>query len=81
MRGLCHLRARQDDPATGRFAALDPLGPAIGDPYVSACAYVNNNPVPLPSDNLRGFALDSAVGPACAVATTRTIDPPASLAR
>jgi hypothetical protein len=28
-----------------RFTALDPLGPAVGDPYVSAYAYVNYNPI------------------------------------
>jgi RHS repeat-associated protein len=34
--GLYHLRARQYDPGTGRFTALDPRSPAVGDPYVSA---------------------------------------------
>ena len=34
--GLDHLRARQYDPGTGRFTALDPVSPGVGDPYVSA---------------------------------------------
>lgn len=38
--GLYHLRARQYDPSLGRFTATDP----IDDPYVSAYAYVNNQP-------------------------------------
>ncbi len=39
-----HLRARDYDPATGRFSSTDPLAPAIADPYVSAYAYANNQP-------------------------------------
>jgi RHS repeat-associated protein len=42
--GLYHLRARQYDPSLGRFTATDPVSPAIHDPYVSAYAYVNNQP-------------------------------------
>jgi len=42
--GLYHLRARQYDPATGRFLQADPLAPSISDPYVAAYVYVNNRP-------------------------------------
>ncbi|MBI2776491.1 MAG: RHS repeat-associated core domain-containing protein, partial [Chloroflexi bacterium] len=43
--GLYHLRARAYDPTTGRFTAVDPVSPAVGDPYVGAYVYVRNNPV------------------------------------
>ena len=43
--GLYHLRARQYDPSTGRFTAVDPISPGVGDPYVGAYGYVGNNPV------------------------------------
>jgi RHS repeat-associated protein len=42
--GLSHLRARDYDPTTGRFTALDPIGQDIGDPYVSAYVYASNQP-------------------------------------
>jgi RHS repeat-associated protein len=42
--GLYHLRARQYDPATGRFLSTDPMAPRLDDPYVSAYVYVNNRP-------------------------------------
>jgi RHS repeat-associated protein len=42
---LYHLRARQYDPASGRFLSVDPVSPALGDPYVGAYVYVGNNPV------------------------------------
>lgn len=42
--GLYHLRARQYDTGTGRFTATDPLAPDLGDAYVSAYAYVNQQP-------------------------------------
>jgi RHS repeat-associated protein len=45
--GLYHLRARQYDPAVGRFTAADPVAPAVTDPYVAAYAYVNNRPTVL----------------------------------
>lgn len=39
-----HLRARQYDPTTGRFAALDPVENLLLDPYGSAYGYVNGRP-------------------------------------
>lgn len=42
--GLYHLRARQYDTSLGRFTATDPASPPLGSPYVSAYAYVNNQP-------------------------------------
>jgi RHS repeat-associated protein len=51
--GLYHLRARQYDAASGRFLSLDPLAPALTDPYVAAYVYANNRPTALidPSGN------------------------------
>jgi RHS repeat-associated protein len=45
--GLYNLRARQYDPASGRFLATDPIAPALSDPYVSAYVYANNRPTVL----------------------------------
>lgn len=42
--GQYHLRARQYDPATGRFGATDAITPAVADPYVSAYAFAGNRP-------------------------------------
>jgi RHS repeat-associated protein len=42
-----HLRARQYDPATGRFGALDPLENPVLDPYATAYGYVNGRPTAL----------------------------------
>jgi RHS repeat-associated protein len=42
--GDYHLRARQYDPATGRFAALDPVEPAAAAPFDGAYVYVNGRP-------------------------------------
>ena len=42
--GLYHLRARQYDPASGRFLTIDPILPTQTDPYVSAYAYANDAP-------------------------------------
>src|ERR671924_554787 len=45
--GLYHLRARQYDPTTGRFLALDPAPPAERTPSGSSYAYVMNRPTVL----------------------------------
>jgi RHS repeat-associated protein len=45
--GQYHLRARQYDPASGRFTATDPVTAPIDDPYVSAYAYANDKPTTL----------------------------------
>lgn len=42
---LYHMRARQYDPTIGRFTAVDPVTAAVGDPYVAAYVYAQNNPV------------------------------------
>ena len=42
-----HLRARQLDPSTGRFAALDPIENATADPYSTAYSYANGRPTVL----------------------------------
>jgi RHS repeat-associated protein len=44
---LYHLRARQYDPALGRFGALDPLEPAAELPFDGAYVYVNGRPTAL----------------------------------
>jgi RHS repeat-associated protein len=41
---LYHLRARDYAPASGRFLSIDPLAPALSDPYVSAYVYADNRP-------------------------------------
>src|SRR5207248_2920681 len=45
--GLYNLRARQYDPATGRFLTLDPAPASTGRPYVSSYAYVADRPTVL----------------------------------
>jgi RHS repeat-associated protein len=42
--GMYHLRARQYDPATGRFLSIDPVPTAPTDPAITAYAYVSNRP-------------------------------------
>ena len=58
--GLYHLRARQYNPADGRFVTLDPLAPALTDPYVSAYAYANNRPTALTDPSGKGAVEGSA---------------------
>ncbi len=57
--GLYQLRARSYDPLTGRFLSTDPAAAGPTDPYVSAYAYVNGNPVRYvdPSGRCLQFAL------------------------
>lgn len=45
--GLYHLRARQYDPTTGRFGALDPLEHGLAAPYDNAYGYVDGRPTVL----------------------------------
>ena len=45
--GLYHLRARQYDPASGRFLGRDPIPGPPADPYVSAYVYADNAPTVL----------------------------------
>ncbi len=42
--GLYDLRARQYDPAVGRFLSEDPVSPAMTDGYGSAYAYTDDQP-------------------------------------
>jgi RHS repeat-associated protein len=42
--GLYHLRARQYDPATGRFLAADPLPEQAADPHNNTYHYARNRP-------------------------------------
>lgn len=42
--GLYDLRAREYDPATGRFLSTDPLGPDPNDPSISPYVYANQRP-------------------------------------
>jgi len=44
---LYHLRARQYDPASGRFGALDPVENPTFDPYAGPYVYVNGRPTVL----------------------------------
>ena len=42
--GLYHLRARQYDPASGRFDARDPVTQPLSDPYVAGYVYARDDP-------------------------------------
>lgn len=44
---LYHLRARQYDPATGRFTRTDPVSLPLTQPHISAYAYAANRPTVL----------------------------------
>ena len=43
--GLYHLRARDYDPALGRFLTRDPLPPTDGAPLENLYAYASNRPL------------------------------------
>ena len=45
--GAYHLRARQYEPATGRFTATDPLPPETDEPYLGAYQYAAGQPTRL----------------------------------
>jgi RHS repeat-associated protein len=42
---LYHLRARQYEPALGRFHGVDPVEVSVDDPYVSSYGYVSGRPL------------------------------------
>ena len=42
---LYHLRARQYDPTTGRFDAMDPVDGPLTDPYTGEYVYVSDGPL------------------------------------
>ncbi|HXZ55972.1 MAG TPA: RHS repeat-associated core domain-containing protein, partial [Gaiellaceae bacterium] len=42
--GLYYLRAREADPATGRFETVDPITPDVGAPATSSYTYASNDP-------------------------------------
>jgi RHS repeat-associated protein len=67
-----HLRARQYDPVTGRFGALDPVEDLLSAPYDGAYIYVNGRPTllvdPLGLYSRNEFKRD-VTGAADAVAT------------
>jgi RHS repeat-associated protein len=57
--GLYHLRARQYNPADGRFLTVDPLSPTLTDPYTGAYAYTNNRPTALLDPSGKGAVRSS----------------------
>ena len=57
---LYHLRARQFDPASGRFGALDPVESSLTAPYDGAYVYVNGRPTVL-VDPLGLWSITSAL--------------------
>jgi RHS repeat-associated protein len=61
--GLYHLRARQYDPATGRFGSLDPVENPTSAPYDAPYAYANARPTvltdPLGEYSVPGWAQDA----------------------
>ncbi len=62
---LYHFGARQYDPGAGRFLSTDPVGPGVGDPYVGAYLYANNNPVRFTDPSGRCFGPLVFLAPAC----------------
>jgi RHS repeat-associated protein len=52
--GPYQLHARQYNPADGRFLTLDPLPPALTNPYVAAYVYANNRPTALVDPSGKG---------------------------
>jgi RHS repeat-associated protein len=60
-----HFRARQYDPVTGRFGALDPLETLTTDPYTGPYAYAGANPMAFVDPT--GLAPCSAAKPAALV--------------
>jgi len=64
--GLYHLRARQYDPALGRFLSVDPVAGPITEPAVGAYVYVRDNPCRFVDP--AGLAQTPAVGGSCPVA-------------
>ena len=61
--GLYHPRARQYDPALGRFLSVDPLAGPITDPAVGAYAYVRDNPCRYVDPS--GLAVEKVTSGAC----------------
>jgi RHS repeat-associated protein len=61
-----HLRARQYDPATGRFNGLDPVDSSDTSPYDSAYGYANARPTVLTDPS----GLDPSLGGATVNCTT-----------
>ena len=60
--GLYYLRARQYDPATGRFLGRDPAPDGINQPYLSPYVYARNGPTRFTDPS--GRESTSQVGPA-----------------
>jgi RHS repeat-associated protein len=60
--GLYHLRARQLDPASGRFLSPDPVQASRDLPYVAAYAYVNDRPTVATDPTGKCFVLCAVVG-------------------
>jgi RHS repeat-associated protein len=67
--GLYQLRARSYDPSTGRFVSLDPVAPGPTDPYVSAYAYVNGNPIRYTDPSGRCLGPLTFLAPICVAAS------------
>src|SRR5206468_2213676 len=66
--GLYDLRAREYDPATGRFLSTDPLAPDLSEPSLSAYVYASQRPtLYIDPSGLRGgiwgLAVDWATAP------------------
>jgi RHS repeat-associated protein len=61
--GLYDLRARQYDPAGGRFLSTDPLAPSVIDPYVGSYIYSNDRPTVLTDPS--GERAEGCGGPGC----------------
>jgi RHS repeat-associated protein len=68
--GLYHLRARQYDPAVGRFLTPDPAGQTVNESLIAAYAYVANRPTVLVDPSGETFQPSAAALVAIGAATT-----------
>ncbi|HEX6701714.1 MAG TPA: DUF6531 domain-containing protein [Gaiellaceae bacterium] len=72
--GLYNLRAREYDPASGRFLTLDPLPVATGSPYVSSYVYADDEPTVLVDPTGMGATQPADDGPCLAGESSAAAD-------
>ena len=76
---LYYLRARSYDPGSGRFLSTDPASAGPTDPYVSAYAYANGNPVRFVDPTGRCVQFLAAAGAGAATGPGEAVIGPAAL--
>ena len=77
--GLYYLRARSYDPGSGRFLSTDPASAGPTDPYVSAYAYANGNPIRYTDPSGRCVQFLAAAGAGAATGPGEAVIGPAAL--